>query len=934
MRKTLLKVFATLFMGSMLALGLSACGETGVNSSSSEDSAHEHAYTATVTDPTCTEDGFTTHTCECGESYVDTYVDALGHSFTKYISDNNATYDEDGTKTAKCDREECNATDTVTDTGSILEDKLVFKTLSVDGTDVYGKFSNAIEVFSFTDEIISIGNAKYIVALDEYGMQTVATKTISLTPGDNTVYILEMLNDEVTQIYTVTLRRRLLYTVSFNTKASITVKSQTVEEDSYATQPDDIPKKPAYTFTGWNYDFTQPITKSTTITAEFSLNAEMELFNFTSTNTTCTITGIKDTTVTEIVVPDYVTSIRKGAFMGCNNLTDITLPFIGLSPTETKHNAVLGSIFGYARQDKGYGVAGTTIQYSDNSYNYCYYLPTNLKSVTITSAETIAKKAFCNCSSLRDIKIPDSVTSIGEDAFYYCSNLKDVYITDIEAWCNISFDNNNANPLSQAYNLYLNNELLTKLIIPDTITEIKPYAFYTCNSLNEIIIHDSVTSIDKTAFQCCHSLTGVYITDITAWCNISFASASENPLSQANNLYLNNELLTKLIIPDTINEIKPYVFYGCSSLAEIVIPESVNSIGESAFYNCNGLATLTILDGVTSIGLNAFYGCSGLTEIVVPESVNSIGEGAFYNCNGLTTVTILDGVTSIGLNAFYGCSGLTQIVVPESVTSIGEGAFRGCNSLTKMTLPFIGGSRDVKSTTSGVFGFIFGYETSTSSWISEATCQYYNSASYIYYHYYIPRGLTSITVTSAEKIGSNAFYNCSWFTEIIIPDSVTTIGLNAFYGCNSLAEITLPFAGTSPTATTYSAVFGYIFGYEVVNGISSPPEGAILQYSSNTAANSAYRRYYYYNIPKSLKCVKITSVIGEDDFYNCSGLTSVTIGNGVISIGDTAFYNCTNLISITFEGTVAEWETITKGSGWNRNVPATKVVCLDGEVSL
>jgi len=79
----------------------------------------KHSYESVVTEPTCTEGGYTTHTCtECGNSYTSDETKELGHSFTNYVSDNNATVDSDGTKTAKCDR--CDATDTVIDEGSRL----------------------------------------------------------------------------------------------------------------------------------------------------------------------------------------------------------------------------------------------------------------------------------------------------------------------------------------------------------------------------------------------------------------------------------------------------------------------------------------------------------------------------------------------------------------------------------------------------------------------------------------------------------------------------------------------------------------------------------------------------------------------------------------------------------------------------------------------
>ena len=261
----------------------------------------------------------------------------------------------------------------------------------------------------------------------------------------------------------------------------------------------------------------------------------------------------------------------------------------------------------------------------------------------------IISNEFDETTNLWTITFDDVVTTIGSSAFSECSGL-------------------------------------TSITIPDSVTSIGYYAFYNCSGLTSITIPDSVTAIGDYAFENCYNLTSVYITDLSAWCEIDFDSYDTNPLYYAENLYLNNELVTNLVIPNEITKIKPRVFYGYSSLISVTIPDSVTTIGSSAFSECSGLTSITIPDSVTTIGSAAFSECSGLTSITIPDSVITIGSYAFCRCGRLTSVTIPDSVTTIGDTAFYECSGLKSVTIGDSVTTIGETTFYKCIRLTSVTI--------------------------------------------------------------------------------------------------------------------------------------------------------------------------------------------------------------------------------------------------------
>ena len=468
----------------------------------------------------------------------------------------------------------------------------------------------------------------------------------------------------------------------------------------------------------------------------------------------------------------------------------------------------------------------------------------------------IGDGAFQRCGRLETLFFPSTMKSIDWGVFCEshenkyggectCDSIRRIEVRDIATWFNSNrFTERNHHVAAPYADLYVNGDLLTDIVLPDTMARIRPALFYGCKKLHSVVFPNNLKVIDDYAFSGCDKLDSlsfpasmktinwtafctyrgygdscscehiryVDVKDLHTWINsVRYIGREHDPgfhlYFPKAHLYMGGKLLTHVVIPGDVTEVKPYTFSGMDSIRTVSMQKGVENVGKLAFSGCRNLSSLSFSEGLKEISSYAFENCASLSSVSFSEGLEKIGSYAFKNCGSLTSVAFPEGLTEIEEFTFYGCDKLDSLSFPTSMKAINWTAFcthRGGygDSCSCEHIRYV----DVKD---------------LHTWINSVR---YVNLEYGSPHLYFPKAhlymggkllthavipgdiaeikpytfsrMDSIRTVSMQKgvenVGKLAFSGCRNLSSVTFSEGFEEIGERAFTGCDSLHSVKLP----------------------------------------------------------------------------------------------------------------------------------------------
>jgi len=822
-----------------------ACQETMVHSSTGDD---------VTVQPTCFADGYDSHTCAiCGKTIKTIHPNTKGHTYSSGFC-------------ARCGRpENPNYSGTLTDTlvwaFTTADKTLYFCGEGIIPDDIYEEIS-----LPYSYERVVIGSG--ITGIGSYAFRNrTGIKSVSLPAGLATIgagafYGCTGLTEISIPGSVTDIGGWAFYGCTGLTEVSIPGSVATIGDSAFegctnltaVTMGSGLREIGGVAFKG--------CTKLSTIT-------------FPATLTKIGGTAFMDCkALTAITIPDSVTELGDWAFRNCSGLKHIYIPAgVTTISAKNKDTPYASGVFlgcsgitiycGAEKKPEGWGAywncwldytaTNNTDQFhtpswgcSRRSYEYWTTLDlTGVEHLVIPDGiDVIPNNAFNNNRTLKSVTMPDSVKHIGDRAFYYCSKLEEITLSS---------------GLKSIGNEAFAHTGLTELEIPGGVTSIG-YCFVDYTGITEITLPAALTECG------CDGQDGLFGTMGSAVKTVTFAPGTKKIPDYALCRRLSwTGGVTTVNLPDSLESIGNYAFYGCYSVKTFDLPDSITTIGNYAFTGCSGAKTIDLPDELLHIGAYAFMSCTGVDYAILPDKVRDIGDYAFQDCTALDSVKLNEGLLTLGSGVFYNCQNLTKLRIPSTLAVAGhyyrQGPLYG-SYIETVTIPEELTDIPAYLFAGDCFTVADGQPYSRLTTIEfEDIYQLTSVGAYAFYGCVSLSGAYGIPGT-VKEIAPYAFYGCKKLTEFVMLEGVTSIGEYAFHGCDKLHTVTMP--------KTVKSIGTYAFGdCKALHAITIPAGATVAEcaYEGCTGAKSL--------------TIGDGATIGTSAFFNCRGINSITIGKGV-----------------------------------------------------
>ena len=588
--------------------------------------------------------------------------------------------------------------------------------------------------------------------------------------------------------------------------------------------------------------------------------------------------------LTQIVIPENVKMIGRGAFANCKNLKKVILPenleYIGPSAFSNCENLVKIT------------------------------LPKNIKKLNY--------RTFGDCKRLKKIVIPEGVEELDWGIFAGCENLVEIVLPE------------SLKKIEKQ--IFLNCKRLRTITLPSSITKLPDEFFRGCTKL-DIVLNSNITELGNSVFEDCHHLSTFpkHVESFGENCfkncrNIVSVNLNEHVKFLSDGLFDGCTNLLNINSSKQLN-IGKRCFRNCKSLTDI--PSFVKSFNEQSFENCTGLKRINVVgkeiptacfrgcknlievlnqDKIYSIGAFAFSGCENLEKFKIYH-VHEVPAEAFSNCKKLKKIRLLAKIKTIGTRAFHNCQNLADINLPDSIERIKKEAFRNCSSIKTIYIP-----TNLKSYGDAAFYNMDSlecievsprnktYSTPDNKILIDNNQQKLvlyacnsKDKSYSLKNYNLQYDKSgNCLIVPINSIGEFAFAGAKNLEELTICACTQDIEETAFYGCENLKKLNV-------VAIPLFTCIGFrILDHGIYYDSRFSDSNVFLPFEEVSFSGELVSIFVdalqnFTNVKKLTLPEGNSFTISSHAFSDCSLLNEVIIPNGALSISKNAFNSATKL---------------------------------------